>query len=300
MLGPIGSDNHFATYLEYSTGSNDSEDTEDPRGGRLDLLVETDEALIGVEIKIWAGFQENQPEKYVPSLVKRARDLRDLRDVPAYPCFLIVLAPESRRSQMEGEIAKKQRLGLFEDLSDNCKFLAWEKLLERFYETKNMSASTKFLVGELQSYFGGIEGALSNFRALAPQLHRWEPTGSRWHRDVVGGLWRLLPCIGRRLGAAETWCGYYLQSEDKSVKGWIGFVSKDQFVESAQLHDAELIIQLNMAVPAWDDEERVLLRHLESDQYEFTWVIRFDESWKPVDWRNLFEPLQTLLSGTQD
>lgn len=294
ILGPIGSGNHFATYLEFATESKAL------GKGRLDLLIETDEALIGVEIKVWAGFQENQPEKYVPSLVSRAAALGELRKVQNYPCYLVVLAPDSRRRQMESEIAQKQSQGLFNDLGAPCKFLPWEGLLEQFEATEDVSVQVRFLVGELQSYFGEIEGALSNFKALASQLHRWEPKGSRWHRDVVGGLWRLLPGVGGRLGAADTWCGYSLQSEDKSVDGWFGFVSKDQFVEPGHLHDAELIFQLNQQVPAWASEDRALPRDLKSMNFPHTWVIRFDESWKPVDWRNFLEPLQTLLSGTQD
>lgn len=296
MLGPIGSGNHFATYLEFATES------EDLGSGRLDLLIETDEALIGVEIKVWAGFQDNQPEKYVQSLAARASALADLRKVQNYPSYLVVLAPDSRRRQMESEIAQKQSHGLFNYLGAPCKFLTWEALLERFEATEDVSVPGRFLVGELQSYFGEIEGALSNFKALATQLHRWEPKGSRWHRDVVGGLWRLLPGVGSRLGAADTWCGYSLQSEDedRSVQGWFGFVSKDQFIEPANLHDAELIFQLNQQVPAWASEDRALPRDLKSKNFPHTWIIRFDESWKPVDWRNFLEPLQVLLSGTQD
>ena len=294
VLGPIGSGDHFATYLEFATES------EALGNGRLDLLIETDGALIGVEIKVWAGFQDNQPEKYVQSLVARASTLRELRKVEKYPCFLVVLAPDSRRRQMESEIARKQSQGLFRDLGDSCKFLSWEKLLERFESTEDVNVPMKFLVGELQSYFGEIEGALSNFKALAPQLHRWEPKGSQWHRDVVGGLWRLLPGVGARLGAADTWCGYSRQSEDQSVDGWFGFVSKDQFVETGHLHDAEFIVQLNKQVPAWASEDRALPRDLKSMNFPHTWVIRFDESWKPADWRDFLAPLQKLLSGTHD
>lgn len=294
MLGPIGSGNHFATYLEFSTHCASL------GNGRLDVLIETDEALIGLEVKIWAGFQGNQPEKYVSSLTSRASELMKLRRVSEYPCFLVVLAPDFRRDRMEKELARKCAGGLFQGLDESCKFLAWEELLERFEETKGISASMLFLVGELQSYFRGIEGALSNFSALAPRLHRWKPKGSRWHRDVLGGLWRLLPGSGGRLGASELWCGYRIQSDNGSVSGWYGFVAKEQFINPEDLNSAELIFQLDRNVPEWESHECALPNQLKSKDYKYTWVIRFDESWKTTTWHEFLEPLQQLLSETVD
>jgi len=36
--------------------------------GRLDILIQLDDVVVGIENKFLAGFQENQPHKYVESL----------------------------------------------------------------------------------------------------------------------------------------------------------------------------------------------------------------------------------------
>lgn len=50
----------FQAHLEFPTADRALE--ADPLLGRLDLVIETSDAVIGIENKIWAGFGYRQPE----------------------------------------------------------------------------------------------------------------------------------------------------------------------------------------------------------------------------------------------
>ncbi|MBM3334082.1 PD-(D/E)XK nuclease family protein, partial [Candidatus Sumerlaeota bacterium] len=57
-IGPLTSTSHFSCYREYATSSEES------GAGRLDLVLELDQAVVGIEAKLLAEFQPEQPTKY--------------------------------------------------------------------------------------------------------------------------------------------------------------------------------------------------------------------------------------------
>ena len=63
-IGPISYTSHFACRTEYPTSHKEFGD------GRLDILIQLDDVVIGIENKFFAQFQENQPKKYVQTLKK--------------------------------------------------------------------------------------------------------------------------------------------------------------------------------------------------------------------------------------
>lgn len=300
-FGPLSSDVHFAAYVELGTSSSI-----DGHGqGRLDLVLETDSALIGFEIKVWAGFQPGQPEKYVDSLKCRASQLSSLRGVADYAKLLAVIAPESRRREMENDLAFKRDKGLLAKLDAPCAFVSWERVLRTLRRASNTTPQIQYLVSELEQYVASIEGALGNFPRLAPHLHRWTPYGSRWHRAVVSGLWNLVPHAGPRLGASKSWIGYYTKYREapESLQGWFGFVSRDQFILEDTRNDAELIFQLPVLVPEWEQSE--FCRRTKLDEKEWgpelnVYVVNFSTDWDTSRWRKFLNPLQGLFAENGD
>ncbi|WP_405237545.1 PD-(D/E)XK nuclease family protein [Lentisalinibacter orientalis] len=296
MFGPIGSSTHFASECEFSTSSPNNAANSD---GRLDLLVETDEALIGIEAKIWAQFQDGQPEKYIPSLIAHAALLKKVRRSSSYPVFLIVLGPESRRAEIEQTLQHKGSDGAFGQLALPCQFLSWSSLLATLEKAAAPQSYIAFLTRELRLYVAKMEGALANFPALAPHLARWEPHGSRWHRDVLGGLWHLIPGSGKRLGVSESWCGYGISTRDGGLAGWFGFLPRSEFEDSTGLNEAELVIWLQNSIGALDSSnsvknKRKLVRHRWSEQFD-AYPVKYELDWDTTKWREFLAPLCDVL-----
>ncbi len=88
-VGPITSTSHFSCYQEHAT--------DDPElgSGRIDLVLELDDSIIGVEAKLHGEFRGSQPEKYKREMSRLAKVLGEARRRKFHQ-FLAILAPESR------------------------------------------------------------------------------------------------------------------------------------------------------------------------------------------------------------
>lgn len=114
--GPIYVQNQFAVFCEESANAGGiDEDTPELKRGRIDLVIETDDAVIGIENRFNAPFQEGQPAGYLRLLRQRASDLATIRNTD-FSHVLVVLAPERRASGIDAKIR--------EDHLDDCTFLA--------------------------------------------------------------------------------------------------------------------------------------------------------------------------------
>ena len=103
-------------------------------------MIETDAALVGVEVKLWAGFQSRQPAKYFHSLRTRATDLQKLRRVEHYPVYFIVLAPDARREEVEEHLSHSSN----KQNDFTVKFAEWENVLKHL-NAPNTSLEFTFL-----------------------------------------------------------------------------------------------------------------------------------------------------------
>lgn len=100
-LGPLSFASHFSCYCE--------DWTEDEQGklGRLDIVVEMDDAIVGIENKLSAQFQTDQPQKYLRKLRENAARLGELRssgDPSKFRYFLAILAPEDRKNAVSQRV----------------------------------------------------------------------------------------------------------------------------------------------------------------------------------------------------
>jgi hypothetical protein len=100
-FGPLLSNSHFSCYTEHPTHD------ESEGSGRLDLCIELDDVVVGIEVKLSAVFQPSQPAKYEAELKRMVGVLTELRRQEVRH-FLVVLAPERRRSEIAHSLTRPQ------------------------------------------------------------------------------------------------------------------------------------------------------------------------------------------------
>lgn len=277
--GPITLGSLFACSLE--------EPTEDSgRWGRLDLLLEMSDAVVGVENKLYAAFQAGQPHKYLETVSHRANALATIRRKHHQP-IVAVLAPKNRHA----EIADK--------ISDNEGLLAldWEEVLENLRAAENnLDLETKVLLHSLDSYIRQQISLFPDWAKWTSHLCRkFDSGGTPLQKKVVGKVWSLFPDVGGRLSSGATWCGYYFTDRSLGTRGWYGFVPKSQVLNGAK-NEVEFIIAVSFEVPFKEGVFReVQLKsgaNFIGAEKIYSWALELDNSWsEPDSWRKHLRPL---------
>ncbi|NOZ72778.1 MAG: PD-(D/E)XK nuclease family protein, partial [Chloroflexi bacterium] len=279
-VGPVFLESHFSCYLEQYTVD------ESKVQGRIDLVLETDDAVVGIENKLLAGFQAGQPFKYLDTLRERAHSLGSIRRREIRH-FCVVLAPADRREEIEGHLAGAR---------DNCAFLSWDDLLSALSKQVISDPGTTAIIDWLSSY-------INDHSVLSPKFHEWlphlrrrfPPRGDAIQHEFVRRVWQFFPEAGPRLGAGPTWVGYYFASSE----GWYGFVSTPSD-SSGKDTAADFVIQTRFDIPfskdfferVPEDEARVLV-----GSWPYTWRALLDARWaNPETWRNALAPIHAAIS----
>lgn len=277
--GPIRLNSHFSCVLEHPT-----EDSS--RWGRLDLLLESDDAIVGLENKLHAGFQEGQPHKYFATVEQNAVTLSKLRGNDFRP-LVAVLAPKSRTSEIGEVIGDDQRFLM----------LSWEEILDRFSLVRtSLDAVTVVLLDELKTYMDQHLALFPDFSTWVPHLRRrFDSGGTPLQREVVAKIWEFFPEGRGRLSCGHTWVGYYFTDYSIGTKAWYGFVPRDEISRGAH-NPVELIVTTSFPVSLSNPPCRAIElvagpKFLGSNQIN-AWALEFDESWKTPDiWRDSLKPL---------
>ena len=289
-LGPLSCDTHFS--IESEVPTEDKELGE----GRIDFVVETEEAVIGVEAKLRADMGEGQPQKYARTLVNKAKILSELRGWQYRP-FLVVLAPKLRGDTLKGELEEKFQIAYGRGV-EKCILVSWEALIESL-EGAGVDSPMGHLVGQLGDYLKAHTGILFDFPSMANQLSAWEreSKGSESQRRVVGELWRLAPDPGPRLSASDRYCGYNFARE---IHGWFGFASKAAFLDSTTVGEgaAKFVVTVNGVGNDIVEESRPPCCLEETDLHwgsdSTSWIVNFDETWGVNQWREVFDFVERL------
>lgn len=277
-IGPVTVQNHFSCQLELST--------DNPlRGrGRVDLLIETDDTVVGLENKLFAGFQADQPVKYLHDLQQRAMKLRDLRG-GTLKYLLVVLAPENRKKEV--------------DLSPpEIAFLSWEELLKAVNsDERRLDPSTHMMLVSLVEYVNLKTNALSHFVKHFPHYRSRFKKGDPLQRELVRKLMDYLPPRLGRMNVGMTWMGYYFLYGGH--KGWFGFVAKSELKEEIP-NESEMIICATCDLTLPVSHFRTI--HMKNDEWFgggpfYAWSVQFDRTWTTDSiWRErLVAPLTTPL-----
>ena len=228
--------NRFACSLETGT-------TDDIHGaGRIDLVMEMDDGLVGIENKFNAGFQNGQPQKYLDALSKLATARAKGGAITKDRYLLLILAPADRKPEIKKKIAN-----LSKDQQEHCRFLSWEEMLETLNKVSlTQDTKTKEVILDFSAYVNRYlkQSLFNQNRRWLESLSQWKPHGSERQQSVTSDLWEFFPGASTRPSQGDKWRGYYFPG------GWFGFVEKSAISNKYQMeetrNDAELVIVLKI------------------------------------------------------
>ncbi|WP_194725443.1 PD-(D/E)XK nuclease family protein [Noviherbaspirillum malthae] len=283
--GPISYTSHFACRTEYQT-------TDRLGNGRLDVLIQLDDVVIGIENKFFAQFQENQPFKYVSTLETVAAALKSINRTEVRS-LLYILCPESRKEEAKAHIGSTPRMAI----------ITWEEVLVCLGKVREVSNPVaRIVTSEFIQYLKRHFSFVQDFERKAVHLNRAFPQyGAPVQAELVAKLWSLFPSPGGRIANGKTWLGYYFYSDPEiKEKGWFGFVPKEELNTDIS-HVAELII-VSTYNPTLDREfEPVRLRNdnfIGAPNNTHAWRVKFDGSWNNVEkWRQKLAPFWNAAKG---
>ncbi len=247
MTGLVGESfsamSRFACSLEAGT-------TDDIHGnGRIDLLVEMDDGLIGIENKFNAGFQDGQPRKYLRALSEIATTSAKAGFISKDRYLLVILAPAERRREIQNRIAE-----LSSEQQEHCRFLAWEEMLEALQEVlPTQDSKTKEVIQDFSEYVNRYlkKSFFKRDRRWLESLRQWKPFGSERQQSVTADLWEFFPGTRNMPSSGDKWRGYYFNG------GWFGFVEKTAIASSGDanlnLFDAEFVVVVSFATAVKPD-----------------------------------------------
>lgn len=283
-IGPIDYSSHFSCSTEYPTFD------ESLGKGRLDILIQLDDIVIGIENKFFAPFQENQPIKYYKSLEVVAESLRIINHTDIR-VLLLVLCPESRKNE-----SIKKVLGM-----KNTCVITWEDILRTLLSIKDIANPvSKIVMNEFIDYLNRHFSFIHDFNRKSSHLTKGFPEyGTPLQGELVGKLWSLLPNSGGRLSNGKTWTGYYFYTDpETNEKGWFGFVHKSE-IQNDTNNQAELIIAATYKPELCQNFSEVTLKNkyfIDAPNNTNTWVVNFDATWDSVEkWREKLSPFWNVV-----
>jgi len=285
-LGPLSYSTHFACRTEHHTFDENLGD------GRLDILIQLDDAVIGVENKFFAQFQDGQPQKYLKTLNDVANSLSSINQT-AIKSILYVLCPESRKAEA---VEKINHLNHLNHLT-KAEVITWEMVLSNFSLIEQVSnPTTQVVLREFTGYLKRHFSFIHDFKRKCPHLVRSLPEyGSPLQEEMIGKLWSFFPNAGGRMGKGKTWLGYNFYTDPEiNQKGWFGFVPNEDLYGQVE-GGASLIIATTFNPELSSDFVETKIKNenfIGAPGRTNTWVIKFNSNWDSVDvWREKLSPL---------
>ena len=291
--GPVSIERRFACTREEATEDKDG------KRGFLDLLIETDDAVIGIENKLFAGWQSDQPVKYLDSLQAKGEKLQEItgREVRH---LLAVLIPKSRVEEVNEKVFG----------NDRCVLITWQDVLEELgKQSSNLDPLSASIVQSLEEFVLGRIGFMPEFMNWLCHFRRqWVTNGSLYQRQLVAGIWKFFPEPGRRLSYGDKWVGYYFASKLKADSAWYGFVPRnglrdleDRALPEMQDRQAELVVvtsfPINSVSGKFLSAKVVYKNFLGRGRAANCWIVNFDDQWDaPSKWISELKPLSDEVS----
>jgi hypothetical protein len=285
-IGLLSSTSHFSCYREYATLD------EEHGAGRIDLILEVDEAVIGIESKLFAHFQPGQPQKYLNSLAQLSEGLSEVRG-RTIRSLLVVLAPLSRRGEIENLLGQ----------SASGIFIAWEELAAAIQAVRgDLDPGLAMLATEYLLYLEGRTAFLPKLDRLIPYLlARFENRGTDSQRDFMRRIKEVFPNPGT-VSSGTNWIGFHFSPDDEiSNLGWVGFVDASRVEEGARgarfvvafknevETDSDYFDYRDFANPIWIQRRRGQC-----------WDVNLDTTWStPEIWATRFAPFFEVAMGEE-
>lgn len=273
-IGLVTSSSHFSCYTEYTTFDQVAGQ------GRIDIVIELDDAVVGIENKLFALFQEGQPAKYLSSLEENARALSSIRN-REIRWFLLVLLPRVRLSEIDDIIIQHPKAVIP---------LCWEDVIPSIEKLENkLDPTSQVIAAEFVDFLRSRLAFIPNFADWVPHLRRsFEPRGTPLQRKLIGHIWDFFPNGGARLSSGATWAGYYFSTQGREYDGWYGFVPAVE-LQGEGHRPTELIVIISCPLKVESAAlKAVTLTNpdwLGTGKNQFIWVVDFDETWStPERW----------------
>ena len=182
-IGPLISYSHFSCNREYPTQYEDRKSEQEKVRGRIDLLIELDGAIIGIENKLFANFGDDQPKKYLQTLEDIRSTLSKIR-LPKMKSAFFVLCPEFKENDAREKIS---------DLKTPSKVVLWEKLISNLKQIEKITDPvSRVVLDELIIYIERKIDFLHDFSDWVPHLrNHFESKGSELQREVLRNIWKV-------------------------------------------------------------------------------------------------------------
>jgi hypothetical protein len=291
---PLSTWSRFACVCEQRT------ENEDTGAGYVDILIETDDAVIGIENKFHAPLGRNQPEKYLITLQEKASHLNALvGKQTAIDHLLVVLLPKDRRERESKALRDK-----------GCVVLAWQDVLDAFKRItahRILDPTTDAILRILDDFVLEKIGFMPNFTRLASHFRKnWAPSGNHYQYALLTALREVFPYPNNRIGTGRTWAGYYfatlLQPEQR---GWFGFVPSENITDVTKRGNAaELIVATRFDVPSLSSTAFISVNvpNILGPKVSCNaWIINFDRQWSsPEKWREELNPFWSKVESLQE
>lgn len=305
-IGPLVSDSHFSCYLEDSTASEE----DGVSRGRIDIVIELDNAVVGVEAKFHASFQDDQPFKYFESLSEKARNLKSLRRASEYEYFICMLVPESRRTETVNYVQNAP--SRWEAFTGRCVVLSWADVRCALSTAENvMPAEHAYLSAMFRDY---LDTRLTLFqdwkRKRKHAVARWQQKGTQLQIDILRDLFQIIDAEA----TADARCrlviarDYVVQKVEVAPENettrtlWYGFCRQgDVSMKSGE--GAEFFI-LTTAVPVKLGVSKSLICQGIEHGYDFwtpgrpnqAWIIDLEQTAGDADsWADILNPFTNAL-----
>ena len=210
-------------YCEYQTQDDDGK-------GFIDMVIEADNAVIGIEAKFWAELRAEQLGKYRSTL----EEIGGKRS-----SYFLILAPENRKDEIEGIIADK---------GADAKFLSWKELIERVEsDIDELPQLEKLLFDHWKYYCVKGEGPLLEYLPRLRDALRtsWDDSGRELCKKCMDAIWWMLPDGKAHWAGGKNYVGYSCRLETSNPNDWfwIGCVRND-LIEVKGI-GASLVVQLS-------------------------------------------------------
>jgi len=223
---------------------------------RVDLILQTPTYFIGIENKIWAPLQENQPSKYLPHLIDRAAAANSTAH--AYGKHLVVIVPQTlRRRTLDAVVLQRNQM-------EGCTItvVTWQGVVAKLCEAANTLTVDRVLVyltEQLRDYIHSQMWDLSKVSSVWQGVTAHIDRG--WGSDQYDFLSALASIINgyfdSTTGGAEAirpaghTRGFAFGRAQRQEMGWVGLVEGEQFLSAGSDVDPRSIY---FVVALWDSD----------------------------------------------
>lgn len=209
--------------------------------GWIDMVVESNKAVIGIEAKLGHRISSEQLLKYLPELQRRRQLHAKLRGT-SIDLRLVLLVPDwqMQKAQEEAKLAidELNRLeGSGNQDSEIVRIITWQSVIRSLNQAKSdpsMTIEDAFVLSTLEHYISSWSGEIAHFDfSWEAAYHEFSVGNPVPQREIVSHLSQFFPTGKSSMSTTGNYVGYnfspdFTETEslpwDKVRWGWFGFI----------------------------------------------------------------------------